>query len=188
MAESPKKHKYKLSANTLAYLASDRSTRKPQENRLTPQQMVFVSEYLRTGEAESSARYAGYSQCGTMGRYLLNECHAVKKELEERRKEIRKATEYTSTLAMEEAKEAMAFAKLTENANAYVKAVELRSKLSGLLIDKLDARIGSFSIHIDGLDQPAALPPPADLVIEHYQETKKLAAANEAEEEEDMFS
>jgi hypothetical protein len=37
---------------------------------------------------------------------------------------------------MKEAGQAMEFAKETGNANAYVKAVELRAKLNGLLIDK----------------------------------------------------
>ena len=39
---------------------------------------------------------------------------------------------------MSEAKDTMQFARETENANAYCKAVELRAKLSGLLIDRVE--------------------------------------------------
>ena len=56
-------------------------------------------------------------------------------------------------VAMGEAKDAMDFAYKTDNASAYVKAVELRSKLSGLLIDRVEV----FTMDLKGaLDKAAS--------------------------------
>lgn len=49
-----------------------------------------------------------------------------------------KAAVYDLTIAMKEANDAAAFAREKGNSMALVKAVELRSKLSGLLIDRIE--------------------------------------------------
>lgn len=56
--------------------------------------------------------------------------------------------------AMAEAEEAMRFAKETENANAYVKAVEHRAKLNGLLVDRQEVKQVGFTIQIAGIYDP----------------------------------
>jgi hypothetical protein len=48
------------------------------------------------------------------------------------------ASVYDLATAMKEADEVCAFAKLHKNAMAYMKATELRAKLSGLLVDRVE--------------------------------------------------
>lgn len=62
---------------------------------------------------------------------------------------------YNADVAMNECESAILFAKETGNANAYVKAVELKSKLKGLLVEKVDMRQVGFQIQIGGItDKP----------------------------------
>lgn len=80
-------------------------------------------------------------------------------EIESRRAKIRAKGQYTLELAMEEAEAARVFAEDTGNANAYVKAVEHKAKLNGLLVEKYDHRMmANFSIQIDGVKGPPMLP------------------------------
>jgi hypothetical protein len=48
------------------------------------------------------------------------------------------------------------FAVKTDNASAFVRAVELRGKLTGILVDRVDARvaIGTFALNVTGLALP----------------------------------
>ena len=123
------------------------------KNKLNPRQERFVAEYLKDGNASRAAVAAGYSPKAAKDRgwNLLHESPAVMNALEIARKEVAEKSKYNLEKAMNEAQEAIDFAKQTENANAYVKAVELRSKLNGLLIEKHDVRTVGFSINILGV-------------------------------------
>ncbi len=61
-------------------------------------------------------------------------------ELEKRREVIRAENDYTREKAMDELEATMKFARETKNAGALAKAVELRTKLAGLLIERRDVR------------------------------------------------
>lgn len=50
--------------------------------------------------------------------------------------EARRAAVYTLATAMGEANDVIVFAKAQKNSMAYCKTVELRAKLSGLLVDR----------------------------------------------------
>ncbi len=104
--------------------------------RITPKQQRYA-ELLATGMPQAhAAKHAGYkSKCSANDAYR----HPLVQEyLSTIRNRAAARTGHTVVVAMEEANGAMAFARETENATAYVKAVELRAKLSGLLIDRVE--------------------------------------------------
>lgn len=104
--------------------------------QISPQQMRYA-EYRGQGLTQTEAALkAGYaSKCGA---YKAERNPQVVKYLAEIQRNTAVITAHTAVTAMEEAKEGMTFAKQTNNANAYVKAVELRAKLSGLLVDRVE--------------------------------------------------
>ncbi len=128
---------------------------------LTPKKEAFALEYIRTGAAKASAIAAGYSPKSAQsaaGR-LLQDPH-VKSFLDAARERSVAVAQYTASAAMRELDNVIAFAMKTNNANAYAKAVELKMKQSGLLIDRTDMRVlGGFKIEIAGINDPAALDP-----------------------------
>lgn len=126
------------------------NTKKP----ITPQQAKFVQEFLRSGKQTEAAVAAGYSKATAPARAtrLLQNCAAVKEVIEEARKAVVEKGTYNLEKAMSEADDAIQFAQKTNNANAYVKAVELKAKLNGLLIEKHDVRLSGFAINISGLE------------------------------------
>jgi len=72
------------------------------------------------------------------------------------KKILRDKLGYTLEAAMEECEKACEFARDTDNANALMKGIELKTKLNGLLIEKHDHRMAAnFSIQIQGVrDKP----------------------------------
>lgn len=148
----------------------------------------FVHHFCTNGgNGAKAARDAGYSpnSCSQQASQMLKRPEVIAKVAAFRKKTEEKAL-YNYGSAMEEAQRAMDFALQTDNASAFVKGVELRAKLTGLLIDRVDARVGHFQISIGGIDDPIqqieaidvqALMPPAE-VDEEYLE----------EEEEDIFA
>lgn len=60
---------------------------------------------------------------------------------------------YDARRMMEELEKAVEFAEHTENATAYVRAIEMKGKLMGLLVDRSENKqVGNFSIRIAGID------------------------------------
>jgi hypothetical protein len=117
----------------------------------------LVERYLLHGNAARAYREIG----GEIKDALEQSIHAnrilklpqVRDYLAERRKANAIKADYGALQAMDEAKQGMEFAIETRNANAFAKAVELRAKLQGLLIERQDIRhVGSFSISINGID------------------------------------
>jgi hypothetical protein len=129
---------------------------------LTPRQQAFVEAYARPGtvngraalNASEAARRAGYShrRADSTAQHLLR-IPKVKAAVELIRKEVAELASYSLERCMAELEKGMAFAHTTENASAYVRAVELRGKLAGLIVDRMDARllVGQFSITVEGL-------------------------------------
>lgn len=119
-----------------------KTTTKPKPARdelLTPLQQAFVHEYAKGDKnATQAAIAAGYSpRTARVQVYSLLRNPGVKIELDRIRERITKKTVYDATAAFNEAGEAMEIARKTNNSHAFTKAVELRSKLHGLLTDKL---------------------------------------------------
>jgi hypothetical protein len=126
---------------------------------LNLKQRRFVAAYLRHGVAKQAAIEAGYAErsARSQANRLLYHSPVVKAALAKEQKKLQEKTGYSAEEGMKEAGQAMEFAKETGNANAYVKAVELRAKLNGLLIDKHDIRaVGDFQINIEGFKKPTA--------------------------------
>jgi DnaJ-class molecular chaperone len=65
---------------------------------------------------------------------------------------------YTAESAIRELDDAINFAKETSNAAAWVRAVETKAKVAGLLQDKSQSATAAFAINIVGLE-PKAAPP-----------------------------
>ena len=68
----------------------------------------------------------------------------VSQRVEALRKPVVEAMQYGLKEAMEEAAEAMELCRETRQSGAFVSAVALRAKLSGLLIDKKEVRTGEL--------------------------------------------
>lgn len=76
--------------------------------------------------------------------------------IEEAQKSVQLAANYNAQVAIEEAQRGIEFAIATNNANAYAKFVELKMKMSGLLVEKIDVRgqLAPMLIQIEGLKTP----------------------------------
>lgn len=108
-----------------------------------------------------AAKVAGYAPEGRNRGYRLLKLPKVQAAINRVRNMIEGEIKYTAIEAMKECEEAMKFARLTQNANALCKAIELRAKLQGLLIEKHDIRsVAAFQIKITGIDGPAPAPTP----------------------------
>lgn len=92
---------------------------------------------MKDGNAARAAQAVGYTAAHSHN--LMRDPYVVE-ALEKARKRSQEVCDYNATQAMKEANDAIEFAISTENANAYVKAVELRAKLQGLLVEKVDLR------------------------------------------------
>lgn len=96
---------------------------------------------------KQAAIEAGFSV--SVAEHSANKIHekpAVQAAIEQARTEIRAAAVYDHAQAMAEAGEAIAFAKKHGNSMALVKAIELRSKLSGLLIDRAEVKVAVVDV------------------------------------------
>src|SRR4051794_13405609 len=108
-------------------------------NGLTDKQRNYVENMGRGMESRVAAKSAGYSDSfSRVAAHRLLKKPAVAQAIAAIRTEGRKMAVYDLAAAMQEAEEVRAFAKLHKNAMAYCKATELRAKLSGLLIDRVE--------------------------------------------------
>jgi hypothetical protein len=120
--------------------------------KLSPRQSRFVDAVVTERTLTAAAAKAGYAWPDKIAGKLLS------------KPELRRAVDlmkelgavrarYTVDTMMAELGKGMEFALTTENAAAYVRAVELRGKLTGILVDRLDARIavGGFVVNVSGL-------------------------------------
>ncbi len=121
---------------------------------LTPVQAKFVAEYLKHGDGAAAARASGYTGKSPKSKayQLLHTCENVKSAIADARKALVTQGKYNLIKAMEEADDVIAFAKEHKNPNAYVKAVELKAKLNGLLIERHDMKMTGFHVSVAGID------------------------------------
>lgn len=125
---------------------------------LPPKKAKFVEEILKGVPREQAAAHAGWnfktktSRASHAGN-LLRRDPLVMAAIKAARTEVAAEVKYELKDSFVELKEAMAFAEKSDNATAYVRAVELRAKLFGLLVERQDVRqLSALSINISGLD------------------------------------
>lgn len=117
---------------------------------ISPTHAELLRAYLRTGTSLLAAKAVGMNPV-TARSWLGSP--AGKMHLNKLRGEIVQHTKYDVDRAMQDMREAAAFARETENATALVRAHELMMKLHGLLIERVDQRqVGNFQVAISGID------------------------------------
>src|ERR1044071_3337482 len=109
------------------------------EDTLTDKQRRFVDLYAGGMDKVHAAGAADYQGSGAnkAGNRLMKN-PIVRQAIESVQAQARTVAVYDLATAMKEAEDAAAFAKEKGSAMAKVKACELRAKLSGLLIDRVE--------------------------------------------------
>ena len=129
--------------------------------RWTQRKQLFVQKYLELGDGAKAARASGYSQraAGNAAWRLLNTDPLVKAAVEEGRVALQERNEITVDSMIEQLDADRDFAVKVSNANAAVRASELKAKLAGLLVDRIDQRsVAAVKVEIvtfDGASSPA---------------------------------
>lgn len=119
---------------------------------LTPYQARFVREYIQCNCAQKAIIAAGYKGRGPRQRgwYLLHSIPAVVEAIAAFRKAIVTEGKYGFEKAMDETERAINFAMEHKAPNAIPRLIELRMKMNGLLVERID-------IHVQPIDISAAL-------------------------------
>lgn len=122
-------------------------TNKAEPDILSTREEVFVSSYAAGRNLVDSAIASG-SKPQSAAKYAnrLMKKPKIQKALDEIRAQARKNAVFTVERAMDEAQSALDFAHETGNATAYVKAVEHRAKLNGLLIERHHLKVETVDI------------------------------------------
>jgi hypothetical protein len=108
-------------------------------DHLTDRQREYVRHLASGKPSRDAARAAGFSDSyAKVAAHRLGKNPAVAQAIAAIRKEGMQAAVYDLATAMREAGEDRAFAIAQHNPMAAVKASELRAKLSGLLIDRVE--------------------------------------------------
>lgn len=137
--------------------------------QLTPRQLRFIAEYQKGVSGTDAAIAAGYSKrtARHAAYQLLHDNSQVRAELEKVRQNLAELTEYNAERCAAECDRGMEFALRTDNANAYVRAVELKGRLHGLLREKVDITVehvdirGALEAARERLSRPRRDPAPA---------------------------
>jgi len=116
---------------------TDRRT-PPHESELNPRLQQLVALVATGLPVQQAARQAGFSPSYSRKASRLLKHPAVAQALARIQAEARTVVVYGLVEAMKEADDAAAFARKNKNSMALVKACELRAKLSGLLIDRIE--------------------------------------------------
>jgi hypothetical protein len=107
--------------------------------KLPPRQARFVKEYIIVGTGTEAVRRAGYRTAEASNRaYKLMKIPAVAAAIEAGRRDVASNARYDANAAMAELNSTIEYSKTQKNSMAVVKAVELKMKLCGLLIDRIE--------------------------------------------------
>ncbi|WP_119462932.1 terminase small subunit [Rhodospirillaceae bacterium SYSU D60014] len=121
----------------------------------------FAAHYLKGGSASAAARAIGYAPASarkTASRLLKDP--TVQEMIEKARSELQARASYSADSAMKELDQAMDFARETGNATALARVIELRAKLAGLMVERVDQRqLGGFQVRIIGVDDALPIGP-----------------------------
>lgn len=122
------------------------------KHKLKPKQIEWMQHYIETNSIKKSAELMNISVHTARG---WSEHPVVVKALNKLKSQLKEKVGYSLEKVMEETEDAKKFAIQTKNANALVKAIELRAKINGLIIEKHDHRMAAnFSIQVEGVRQP----------------------------------
>jgi len=117
---------------------------------LAPRKAAFVKHYLEHGNGAQAAIAAGYSPRRTAAKsrawVLLNRDDKVMRAVKLAQHTLADATQYDAQAAMKELETAMQFARDTNNATALARCIELRAKLTGLMIERHHVETGEGSL------------------------------------------
>ena len=106
---------------------------------LKPKHAEFVHHFLQSANGTEAAKRAGYAEAHTSQEaYRLLRRADVKAAIDAARTTLAECSLYDVQRAMAEALAGIRFAMETKNANALVKGIELRARLSGLLIERIE--------------------------------------------------
>ena len=104
---------------------------------MNQRQLLFTQAYLAGKSATEAARQAGYREStAKKAATRLLVLPDIKAAIRESRIQIQDQTQFGVIEAMKEAQGAANFAIEHRNPMAYVKATELRARLSGLLVER----------------------------------------------------
>lgn len=96
---------------------------------------------------------------GSTANRMLREDEAVKDAVAVIKADMAKRAEYSFDKFIDEMNAAMEFAKFTKNATALVRAIELKGKASGHIVERVDQRTqaSGFSLVVAGVAPPKAI-------------------------------
>lgn len=104
----------------------------------------FVREYVKDGNGKQAALRAGYApSCAKTRAWQLLKDERVKTAVAAARTAIAERTCYDADQAMAELQDGMQFAKQTNNATALARMIELRARITGVLIDRQEIDLGA---------------------------------------------
>lgn len=126
------------------------------ESRVTERKRLFVENVCQGMSNTDAARAAGYSERSAkrVATKLVNHDTFVVAELKRRRAELAERTGVTVEAMTARLDQDWEFARETGNATAAVRASELKAKLHGLLVDRIDQRmVAGFTIQVSGIER-----------------------------------
>jgi phage terminase small subunit len=118
--------------------------------KLTRRQALFVAAVLKGTPGTQAAIEAGYSRkcAGDAANRLTNEVPAVREALKAGQELVRAEAQVTAVTMIHQADEDRQFAMENRNPMAAVKSSELKAKLAGLLIDKIESKSMGVVINV----------------------------------------
>jgi hypothetical protein len=110
---------------------------------LKPRQALFVKAYVCGTTGTAAAREAGYpaTSSHTVAHRYLTTCEPVKRAIAAFREKARLEAEYDVQKAMRELDLGLRLAIENRQGMAYARCIEIRARLFGLLVDKVEATI-----------------------------------------------
>ena len=116
--------------------------------KLSPRQQLFIAEIQKGVPGRQAAIAAGYSPrtAKQMAYQLMHQNELVRAELERVRQNLATLAEYNGERCMADCDKGMDFALKTDNANAFVRAAELKARLAGLLREKVDITVERIDV------------------------------------------
>jgi len=110
---------------------------------------VLLAQGVKSSEA---ARRSGYSPSYARKGHKLKHGETMQAAMEEAEKIVKEVAGYDVTMAFMEINSFIEFAKKHKNAMAYFKAVELKARLSGLLVEKKEVITVSLTRALEEAD------------------------------------
>jgi hypothetical protein len=139
-------------------------SQKKREPLLSDKLQRFIELRVRGMDKKPAALAAGYSESYSNVAGRLEKNPTVREAIDAIRQKGCEMAAYDLTKAMEEAQEVIEYAKQVKSAMAYVRAVELRARLAGLLIEQIhlkhqevDLRSALEAARVRMINSPLAL-------------------------------